>query len=84
MQDLKYQYHLFRINQRLILYLNAFLFSHNQILSLKRNWAHTIRVIHPVVVEVATRIHIEHVSTIRAVIVIRRQTRSPVNRLTSS
>ena len=73
MQDLKYQYHLFRINQRLILYLNAFLFSHNQILSLKRYWAHTILVIHPVVVEVAIRIYTEHVSPTIRISIIRRQ-----------
>ena len=74
MQDLKHQHYLFRITHWLILYPNAFLFSLNQILSLKGYWAHTDRVIHVVVVEVATRIHNEHVSITRRVEVIRRHT----------
>ena len=50
-----------------------FLFSLSQILSLKGYWAHTWRcVIHVPVVEVAIRIHSEHVS-ITAVKVTRRQ-----------
>ena len=63
------------------MYPNAFLFSLNQILSLKGYWAHTPRVIHPVVVEVATRIHNEHVS-ITAVKVTWRQKVLHLSRLT--
>ena len=43
-----------------------------KILSLKGYWAHTIRVIHAVVVEVAIRPHIKHVSITVRVNVIRR------------
>ena len=67
MQDLKHQHYLFRITHWLILYPNAFLFSLNQILSLKGYWAHTDRVIHVPCVEVAIRIHTEH-DSIRSII----------------
>ena len=60
------------IIQWLILYPSAFIFSLSQIISLKGYWAHTIRVIHPVVVEVAIRPHNEHAS-ITTIKVTRRQ-----------
>ena len=60
------------IIHRLILYPNASLLNLNQVPSLKGYWAHTIRVIHPVVVEVAIRPHKEHES-ITTVKVTRRQ-----------
>ena len=59
-----------------------FLFSLSQIVSLKGYWAHTIRVIHPVVVELAIRIHIEHVSPTIRISIIRRLTQAQLLRLT--
>jgi len=53
------------------LYPNSFIFNLDQIISVKRILAHTIRVIHVVPVEVARRRRIEHVS-ISTVKVIRR------------
>jgi len=47
------------------LYPNSFIFNLDQIISVKRILAHTIRVIHVVPVEVARRIRIEHVSIYR-------------------
>ena len=61
-----------------------FLFSLNQIVSLKGYWAHTrFSPIHVVVVEVARRIHTEHVS-ITAVKVIRRHNNSPIKQINQS
>ena len=64
------------------MYPNASLLNLNQVLSLKGYWAHTPRVIHVVVVEVAIVIHNEHVS-IAAVKAIRRLATVQVSRLTT-
>ena len=69
------------IIHRLILYPNASLLNLNQVLSLKGYWAHTSRVIHVVVVEVAIRPHNEHAS-ITTVKVTRRQKVLHLSRLT--
>ena len=63
------------------MYPNASLLNLNQVLSLKGYWAHTSRVIHPVVVEVAIRPHNEHES-ITTVKVTRRQKVLHLSRLT--
>jgi len=55
------------------LYPNSFIFNLDQIISFRRILAHTNRVIHVPVVEVASRTHSEHVS-ITTVITIRRHT----------